>query len=350
VYPRSPIKHIIVLMLQNRSFDNLFGTFPGANGIAPGVSGYSQVDGNGQTITPTLLTDLTTADVNHTRTTYVAAWDNGKMDKYAATNGDLSMGHYDGSTPGVSLLWNWARQYSLADNYFASVMGSAPANELYMVAAADNGTPAILLPAYGPCNGTTHLAPPYTFPNVGDQLSNKKFTWKWFHEHYGDCPNYVPQENPFQFFTSTHDTGIADLGGFFQHLNDGTLPEVSFICPAPWHTLHPGSGSVQTASEWVDYLLNQIKNSSSWPSTAVIVTFDESGGWWDHVPPPQVDGQGLGARVPLLVISPFAKTGYISHTQLDHVSILRFIQWNWGLQPLNDRNGQSADLRDMFVF
>ena len=126
----------------------------------------------------------------------------------AATNGDLSMGHYDGSTPGVSLLWNWARQYSLADNYFASVMGSAPANELYMVAAADNGTPAILLPAYGPCNGTTHLAPPYTFPNVGDQLSNKKFTWKWFHEHYGDCPNYVPQENPFQFFTSTHDTGI----------------------------------------------------------------------------------------------------------------------------------------------
>ncbi len=337
-------------MMQNRSFDHLFGKFPGANGIQPGTPGYSQVDANGVTVTPSLLTDLSTPDLPHGRTPYLQVWNNGNMDKYAFYNGDISMGYYDGSTAGVSLLWKWAQGYALADNFFASTMASAPTNVLYMVAAADNNNVNIVLPAFGPCNGTEHLVPPYTFTNVGDQLTQANYPWKWFHEHYGDCPNYVPQQNAFQYFTSTHTTGIADLTEFYTQLANGSLPAVSFINPAPWHTAHPGSGSVQTAFEWLDGLLTQIKSSSSWPNTAVIVTFDESGGWWDHVPPPAVDDQGLGARVPMIVISPFAKPGYISHQQMDYVSILRFIQWNWGLPALNARNNQSNNMLDMFTF
>ncbi len=349
-YPRSPVKHLIVLVLQNRSFDHLFGLFPGANGIQPGMPGYSQTDSAGKTVTPFALSALDTSDLPHGYSEYLRVWDNGLMDKFAYYNTDLAMGYYNGSMAGVSLLWKWAQQYALADNFFASTMASAPRNMLNMIAADDDGQTSIQLPAYGPCNGTTNLAPPYTFPNVGDQLTAAKYNWKWFHEAYGSCGNYVPQENPFQYFTSTHSTGVADLSQFFTQLSAGTLPDVSFVSPAPWHDLHPGSTNILGAFQWIDSFLSQVQSSSVWPDTAVVVIFDESGGWWDHVPPPQVVPHGLGVRVPTLVISPFAKKAYISHAQLDYVSILNFIQWNWGLAPLNPRNQQSDNLLDMFTF
>jgi phospholipase C len=123
---------------------------------------------------------------------------------------------------------------------------------------------------------------------------------------------------------------------------------VSFVIPGPGHDLHPGGGSVLVAMTWLENLIQQVQNSNAWPSTAIVITFDDAGGWYDHVPPPQVDAQGLGSRVPLLVISPLAKQGYISHVQMDHVSILKYIQWNWMLPSLNGRNDQINDIRDMF--
>jgi phospholipase C len=114
--------------------------------------------------------------------------------------------------------------------------------------------------------------------------------------------------------------------------------------------MHPGSGAVTNGITWLDGFIKQIQASPIWPNTAIIVIWDSSGGWWDHVPPPQVDAQGFGPRVPMLVISPFAKKNYISHVQMDDVSILRFIQGTFGLQPLNARNQISSDLGDMFSF
>jgi phospholipase C len=104
------------------------------------------------------------------------------------------------------------------------------------------------------------------------------------------------------------------------------------------------------AVQFLDNFIQQIQASSAWNSVAIVITFDTGGGWYDHVAPPAVDAQGLGFRVPMLVISPLAKRGYISHVQMDHVSILRFIQWNWGLASLNSRNSASVDIRDMFAF
>src|SRR6185312_4683626 len=138
------ISHLIIVMMQNHSFDNLFGTFPGADGLDPNAPSYKQVDQSGNTVSPTLLTDLSPHDLNHDRTSYIAAWDNGKMDKYAYTNGDLSMQYYDDSTSGlttdsktygISTLWTYAQNYALADNFFASAMNNEPSNYLYMVAA-----------------------------------------------------------------------------------------------------------------------------------------------------------------------------------------------------------------------
>jgi len=347
------ISHIIVVVMQNRSFDNLFGTYPGAEGIKPGVPGFSQVDANGKTVTPTLLTDIAVNDIPHVRQAQLKVWDKGAMDKYAFFNGDVSMGHYDNTTAGVDTLWNWAQQFALADHFFASVMGDAPSNQLYLIAAADNHFPFTINPIDGPCTTPKTTTAPYKFQNVGNQLSAKGLSWAWYHEQLGVCGSYVPQENPFQFFMpATPSANMRDLGSFSSDLTSGQFPAVAFVQPNPDHSMHPNMGVPLTdGTTWLDNFIKEIQASPVYPNTAIVVIWDSSGGWYDHVPPPQTDpGQGLGMRVPMLVISPFAKKNYISHVQMDDVSILRFIQETFGLSPLNARNSQSNDLSDMFSF
>ena len=352
VTTQSPIQHLVVVQLQNHSFNNLFGVFPGVDGITPDVNGYSQADANGNVITPYQLATASTGDLPHGRTQYLRVWDQGKMDKYAYYNGSLSMGYYDNTMPGIDKLWGWAQQFALADNYFASVMSDAPANELYMVSAADNNFVWEVQPYYGPCQTADSNAKPYTFTNVGDQMSSHNFSWAWFSENYGACGSgYLPMQNPFQYFTSTNNTShIQALTNFYTLLDGGSLPALSYIHPNPNHSMHPGSGSITIAANWLDGFITRVQNSSQWSSTAIVILWDESGGWWDHVSPAAVDAQGLGPRVPMIVISPYAKRGYVSHVQMDHISVLRFIQWNWSLGSLNTRNTQSNDMLDMFQF
>ena len=351
---QSPVKRVIVIVMQNRSFNNLFGTFPGANGIQPGVPGYTQTTSSGESVSPHLLSDPDLPDLLHGRNDYLTMWNNGAMNRFAFVNGGQAMGFYDNSTDGVDELWSWASQYALADNYFAAVMSNAPANPLYMVAASDDNFPFSVKPAFGPCNDPDPDAKAYTFQNVGDQMNDSNVPWGWYHERYGECTDYVEQQNPFQYFQSTQNTAnLMSLDNFHAQLADGTLPPVAFVQPAPSHTGHPGSGSLTPALKWLDGFLKEIQASPTWPETAVIVVWDESGGWWDHVAPAQIDSQGRGPRVPMLLISTHAKQGYISSVAMDHVSILRWIQWNWGLGRLNARNnhgGDTIELNDMFNF
>jgi phospholipase C len=280
--------------------------------------------------------------------------DGGKMDQFALVNGATAMGFYDDSVEGIDALWELAHQFALADNFFASVLGDAPTNQLYMVAASDNKRPFGVQPFFGPCNLPDDASKPYIFENVGDQLSAKNLEWSWFAETYANCATYHPTQNPFQYFTSTQNSPhILDFAEFRAALISGSLPSVAFIQPTDAHAMHPSSASTVTVGAlWVTSLVQDIQNSSSWPHTAIIVVWDSSGGWYDHVPPAVVDGQGFGPRVPLLVISPFSQQNYISKTQMDDVSILKFIQWNWGLKSLNERNAsaESGDLRDIFKF
>jgi phospholipase C len=376
---QSPISRIIIAIMQNHSFDNLFGTYAGANGLDPRAASYSQIDANGVAVSPTLRTTLTTPDLNHSGVTYSAAYDGGKMDKYALTNGDLSMQYFDktvsgttsdGKTYGVATIWGYAKQYALADNFFASAMNSEPANMLYMAAATvhDDYT-AGSAPYYDHCSANEvatsggTIAQPLTETNVGDQLNASKVSWAWYQGGYAtsvdrSCGEYVPQENPFQYFTTTqYSANLKDfvLTDFQTSLSDGSLPAVDWITPPPVASMHPGSGDMSNGIQWLDDLVNAAKNSPAWPSTALILLWDESGGWYDHVPPPQLaNSVGLGARVPVIVISPFAKAGAISHQQMDFVSIVRFIQWNWGLGSFTDsaqaaREQQTGDLCDLLT-
>jgi phospholipase C len=277
----------------------------------------------------------------------------GLMDQFAAVNGAVALGFYDNTVPGIDKLWASAQQFALADNFFASAMGDAPTNQLYLVAASDNDFIFGVQPAFPPCNQPDPAAKPFTFPNVGDQLTQKNVSWGWFTEQYGICGSYLPTQNPFQYFTSTQQSlHLQDYSIFTGQLQSGSVPAVAFVQPAPAHAMHPGAGSVVVAGNWLDNFIRNIQNSSIWPETAIVILWDSSGGWYDHVPPLAVDSQGFGPRVPLLVVSPFAKRNYVSHVRMDDTSILKFIQWNWQLPALNDRNNNpsSGDLRDLFAF
>lgn len=378
--PRSEIQHLIIIVMQNASFDHIFSTYSGANGIDPSAPSYRQVDSSGNSVQPSLLTNLSPADLNHTRTSYLDAYDSGKMDQYAATNGALSMDYYDNTSIGTALdgrqfgvntLWGYAQQYSLADNFFASAMASEPSNMLYMVSAQPGADPygypqldacSTALYQQNQNNGAT-IAPPITLPSVGDQLTGEKVSWGFFQEWFsneqnGTCTHYVPQENPFQYFQSTANGGNVQnftMPGFQSMLSSASLPAVMWVQPSPGHSMHPGQGNIANGVEWLDDFVQAVKSSSSWPSTAIMVLWDESGGWYDHVAPPQLSNTiGLGARVPVLVISPFAKPNHVSHAQMDWVSILRFIQYNWALGPLSDpsqaaREQQSGDICDLLT-
>lgn len=380
--PRSPIQHLIIVVMQNSSFDHLFGTYPGANGLDPSLPSYTQTDQAGKAISPQLLTDLSPADLNHTQASYTIAFDSGKMDKYAFENGDMAMDHYDntsistaadGRQFGVNTLWGYAQQYALADNFFVAAMASEPSNMLYMVAAdPGTGSDPFGYPQLDGCtaglfqqnqNSGANITPPLTFPNVGDQLSAKGITWGFFQEFFsneqnGACIHYVPQENPFQYFQTTANSANVQsftMTGFSAMLAGGTLPSVMWVQPSPGHSMHPGQGNIANGIEWLDDFVQAVKSSSEWNSSAILVLWDESGGWYDHVPPPQLSGTlGLGARIPVLMISPFAKTGYISSQQMDDVSILRFIQWNWALGPFSGatqaaREAQSGNICDLLT-
>jgi phospholipase C len=194
-------------------------------------------------------------------------------------------------------------------------------------------------------------------------------SWTFYQTNYaneqnGTCLDYVPQEDPFQYFTSTENSSNIQnftMASFNSVLSSGSLPAVVWITPDGAHDLHPGGGNILNGVEWIDQIVQAVKGSSEWSSTAIILLFDESGGWYDHVPPPQLPnavglpgGQGLGMRVPVIIISPYAKTNYISHQQMDFVSILRFIQWNWNLGEIPAaaqaaREQQTGDLCDMLT-
>ena len=346
------VQHIVVLVMQNASFDHLFGTYPESNGntverFHPGVPGYTQTDAAGNSVSPFLMKALAPDPLPEGPKAYEAVINGGLMDKFAFNNGDESMGYYDNTTDGISTLWAYAQQYALADHYFGSVIGEAPSNQLYLVAANDNDFPFSWQPSYGPCNLADPISIPLTFPNIGDQLSEKGISWSAYQEDLGNCSAYKATHDPFQYFTSTKGT-TKDYAQFSSDLSSGKLPAVSFIFPNNRDDMHPGFGPITNGISFIDTLVKQVQSSSAWNSTAIVVVWDAGGGWYDHVPPPTMDSQGLNVRVPMLVISPLAKANYVSHVQMDHVSILRFIQNNWGLQPLNSRNSQSTDISDMF--
>ncbi len=386
---KSPIKHTVVIYQENRSFDNYFGTYPSAPGFhalpgTPAVNGIPagsyNLDENGNKVSPYLFgsSELRTEDVNHHYADMISAYDNGLMDKFyqASENhkkgtGKIAMGYYDYHA--LPAYWQYAQHFALADNWFQPVFGPSTPGALYLVAAQSGNKEKPItgdpVPAYGPLGGDDWGAnnrwEGLHYKNIGDELSANNVSWSWYQDGYNDGNSadktYSPHHNPFQYFDNyqkgVYQNNIKDYSQLAKAVDSHSLPSVVFVKAGYGDDEHPGTGNQSTpaAEDFSVKTINKIMNSSYWKDTAIIITYDESGGYWDHVAAPQVtpspDGmQGNGPRIPALVISPYAKRNYVSHIQYDTTSILKFIEWNYGVSALNNRDANASNLLDFFDF
>jgi phospholipase C len=416
------VQHIVVLYLENHSFDNLYGLYPGANGLENAKDAAPQVDAAGQpyatlppvlsgegkpapdprfppdlpnapfSLMPYLRTGDLTADMKHRFYQEQAEINGGKMDGYVrdADAGALPMGYYDGS--GLPL-WKYAQQYALGDNYFHGAFGGSFLNHFWLVCACtpvfpnppddlvakrdgskllrdgavtpDGFAVNTLMPFAGPRTYKTddaHALPLQTMPTIGDRLSEKGVDWAWYGGGYNDAMAGHPAKlfevhhQPFLYFANyaRGSDGAAkhlkDEADFVKAIDTDSLPPVSFWKPFGEDDEHPGYASVLKGDQHTADILDCIRNSPEWAGTLVIVTYDENGGQWDHAAPPARDKWGPGTRVPLIVVSPFARPGMVDHTQYDTLSILKLIELRYGLAPLTEADAKAAPMLGMLDF
>ena len=409
---QTPIKHLIFIVQENHSFDNYFGTYPGANGIynisdpvpknlSDATMGYVTPYHLNATI-PVLITgdelppgiadpdDLAAAmadptspfhltsqsigqDLSHVWKVAHEAWDNGKMDGFVtAEASNLTMGYYDRQD--IPYYWDYADHYVLDDNFFSSAMTSSFTNHLYIASGASgpvNLTYQWVLHGNiidGPPSISYYLALDLTWTTLAQELSNANVTWTWYDgEVNATAPtpwNVLPLFNYFQTHPDQLTEHVKNTQYFLTDVQNNELPAVSWIIPGAWQpptppfpalfanqsiSEHPPARS-DAGMDYVAYLVNQVMESPAWNSTAIIVTWDDYGGFYDHVAPPQVDEVGEGFRVPALVISPWAKPGYIDHTQYEFSSMLKLAEDVFNLPSLGARDVKANDMMNSFSF
>jgi len=327
-------------MKENHAFDNYFGTFPGADGIP---SGASVPDGNGGIIVPHWIASTSTDDLPHSRESMIDAWHNGSNDRFAIVaerwgpgRGSQSMGYYDERQ--LPFYWDVARKFTLADRYFQPMFGPTIPNRLFSFAGTNAGLESNVI-VLSNFDGLT----------IFDQLAAKGISWRYYHE-----PSSFHAPLPLYFKTLASNRAalsqFVPLNRLFTDIQVGDVAQVTYVDPADSSSIseHPAQ-NVSLGESWTRDLIGLIMSSAVWSTTAIFLTWDESGGYYDHVAPPQVDSLGFGFRVPMIVISPYAKRGAIDHDVMDHTSILKFIGLNWGLTMLTSRESQANDLLSAFT-
>lgn len=465
------IKTVVVIYAENRSFDHLYGFFPGANGIAQATAAQkTQLDHDGTPLRELVVFMGGKADARFPRLPNApfaieqapvsrsaaevlpspihAFYHNqeqingGQNNMFAAMSniGGWTMGYFDGSKLKA---WQWAKDYTLADNFYMGAFGGSYLNHQWLICActprfenAPEKMRAVLdekgklkkLPDSGSANdaavkvvsagggqttpdgwsvnttqppyqpsgippmagASADLAnpygneangmplPPQTARTIGDTLSAKGIDWAWYAGGWNlaladgrqapeikrkiiyttaeGSPNFQPHHQPFNYF-QRFAPGTADRA---KHLKDGadldaaiakgTLPPVAFYKPVGKLTQHPSYTDLISGDEHVADLLTRLKNSPQWGSMLVIVTYDENGGFWDHAPPPKGDRFGPGTRIPALIVSPFAKRGFVDHASYDTTSIIKFLTRRFGLDKLDGARAGAGDLTGALSF
>jgi len=423
--PTTPIQHLVVIFDENISFDHYFGTYPNAlnpegeppfspSPTTPTVNGITAalLQSNANPAPPFRLdrSEYLTCDNDNHYTDEQTAYHNGLIDKVAQTlsgtgagcTPNLSMGYYDGNT--VTALWNYAQNFSMSDNFFATTFGTTVMGHLNLISGQTHQTNtasvsgkvvngsviANITAGYDDCG--VPPAAQMSGKNIGDLLNAAGVTWGWF---YGDftpvsttagvatCSSiYDSHYDPFQYYqstanphhfppTSTAMIGQNDQANHQYALTDlwnavaaGNLPTVTFIKASAVNTGHPATSNPLAEQSFLVQTINALQQTPQWKSMAIIVTYDDSDGWYDHVMPPIVnpssdsandtlagsamcgtsvagaylDRCGYGPRLPFLVISPYARQNHVDHTLNDQTSVLRFIEDNWGLGRIGDQS------------
>lgn len=329
----SPVQHVVIIMMENHSFDNFFGRFPNANGVS----------------LPRATNPIT--DLNHGSAASTAAIDGGKMDEFEPP------GVYQYTQADIPTYWHYAQQFGLGDNFFSSYPTSSTPNHMAMIAAENGGIyetndntgctskPNNLVYSRTLAIDTFWSYPCYNINSLPQLLTPAGLSWRF----YSTIPVWDSPIMIQSLSGSSNDT--HSVNQFTTDVKSGNMANVSWITPPGNATDHPPS-LLEPAQNFVAQEVNLIMNSSYWNSTAIFVTWDEFGGQYDHVLPPKIDKLGLGMRVPLLVISPYAKQGYISHQLSEFSSFVKFVEDNFGLSNLGNRDALTSisDLMDYFDF
>jgi phospholipase C len=371
---RWPVKRVIYLMMENRSFDHMFGRFPGVNGTTTGSR-----DGREVPLVP--APQWMPGDLSHDLSAYERHVNGGKMDGFADEQVPVSQAFAYSQYEERDLpnYWHWAREFVLSDNFFASAHGNSFPQHLYMIAGTSGGTNDSprqsnrmlrerkaqgLAKTWGcdigdgafvvvthPDGTTEEVRPCFDFVTQGDQLAGEGIDWAYYaaepHQVGYIWNAYAAVERIFH--SEQWDQRIRPVDNLIRDIREGVLPPVTWVTPLYQLSDHP-PWSVCHAHNWVTAIVNAVMRSPMWDHTAIFITWDEWGGFFDHVEPPKVDDFGLGIRVPLLTISPFAERGLIDTEQGEFTSVHRFIADNWGLDHLTERVRGTHNFEHVFDF
>ncbi len=356
----SPIQHIVVIMQENRSFDNLFNGFPGADTAQSGMNGSQSV-----ALTPISLGD--SRDLNHSHTRWAQDWDNGKMDGFAQSEtspSTLPFSYVPESE--VEEYWTLAKQFVIGDRMFQSNTGPSFVAHQYMIAGqsarvaenpngsvwgcdASPDTTAAVLASDG--SETAGVFPCFDYMTIADLLDLKGVTWRYYAPSSGDSffvLSAFQAIRHIRFGQDWQDDVISPSSRVITDIQHGELAQVTWIVPDFAHSDHPGSGN--EGPSWVASIINALGKSQYWNSTAVFISWDDWGGWYDHVSPTKVDAMGPGFRVPLLIVSPFAKHGYVTHHFHEASGFIAFIEHNFDLGTLGARDAGTDAFGDCFDY
>jgi phospholipase C len=404
-----PIQHLIFIIQENHSFDNYFGTYAGANGIPPRASNPINLDvtlngyispfhldasqpiyivgdelppgvadplemGDSDTVSagtrsPFHLSSALMEDIGHSWQAAHIAYDNGKMDGFVFAqdslhlNGTIAMGYYTRSD--LPYYYDYADNYVLEDNFFSSLLGPSLPNHLYIASGTSGG---IINNEGGELNKTgkglseLHL----TWLTLAQELSASGVSWAWYtgetDPNVGSIWNVLPLFSYFQQHPEALAAHVQNTQSLVDSIQEANLPAVSWITPGAWKppslpsiledsavSEHPPA-RLDAGMDYVASLVNDVMQSQYWPNSAIIITWDDYGGFYDHVPPPQIDAYGEGFRVPTLIISPYSKHHYVDSTMYEFGSLLSLAETVFHVSALTSRDENANNMINSFDF
>ena len=357
------VKHIVFIVKENRTFDTYFGTFPGVDGATTGKLS------TGKTIPLRHGPDVTPHDIDHSYQAAVEAIDGGAMDKFnliggGDVKGDL-LAYIQYTEDDIPNYFAYARNFVLGDAFFSSLTGPSFPNHLYTVGAQSGGAinnpnsgrwgcdamPSARVQVMDDDGDKGSVYPCFDFDTLADRLEERGLSWKYYAPEKGESGYIWSALDAIKHIrlTSLWTQHVVPDEQFVTDALQGQLPAVSWLTTTVARSEHPPA-SVCQGENWTVEQVNAVMQGPEWNSTVVFLTWDDFGGFYDHVAPPAVDNFGFGPRVPLLIISPWVKRRHITHTKLEFSSVLKFIEMRFDLNPLTERDERANDLSDSFDF
>jgi phospholipase C len=362
------IQHIVIIDKENRSFDSMFGRFPGADGATWGRLA------SGHKVKLTHQPDHLLLDIDHSGPAAARAVNNGRMNKFSSLPGAIQNGKNESlsqfTEKDIPGYWTYARNYTLADHFFSTVLGPSFPNHLVTVAATSNSAidnpidishrawgcdsgPYARVLSVSPSNGRLHYVRPcYTLPTLPEELSAARISWKYYSPpqyQSGYIWNALDAVRNVRY-SALWKSNVANTSGFVKDAASGTLPQVSWVVMGEAQSDHPPY-SICVGENWTENAINSVMRGPDWSNTVIILTWDDFGGFYDHVAPPVHSWTGFGPRVPTIVISPFSRAHVVDHTVYDFNSVLRLIENRFGLSPLlRNADGSAVSIANTLNF